>query len=446
MTAATAARRAFWEDEGRRAAASLDGISAAVVVGANLEAAALVARGLARAVAATRRVALGDLAGDLAPLYELAGGEDAPGITDCFRDGLTLNDIARPVPESESLFVLPSGAPPVAVPEVFGHERWPRLVAGFAQAEALLLLVAPVGAPGLDALVAATDGVIVVDTPAASVKRFAVLATIDAPASTVRDPPTRATTASPAARAMRWAAAVILIAGLWAWHMFGTGGTGRAVAGVFPAAAAGGVVVVPVESGASVTSGTPAPDAPVEAPARIGDTLRLAEPVTPADTTALAPFAVEVVAASTLAGANSILADKRETTALRGATISPVTVGGGSTLWYKVIVGACPNRACADALLGTLRGERLAGEREGRVVRLPYALMLEDHVDKARLVQIIRSWSGRGVTPYALVQADGSASLFAGAFETPAQAAPLAAALRAARVAPVVALRMGRMF
>ena len=68
MTAATAARRAFWEDEGRRAAASLDGLSAAVVVGANLEAAALVARGLARAVAATRRVALGDLAGDLAPL------------------------------------------------------------------------------------------------------------------------------------------------------------------------------------------------------------------------------------------------------------------------------------------------------------------------------------------------------------------------------------------
>jgi hypothetical protein len=161
---------------------------------------------------------------------------------------------------------------------------------------------------------------------------------------------------------------------------------------------------------------------------------------------ALAPFAVEVVAASTLAGANSFLTDNRETTSLRGATVSPVTVGGGSTLWYKVVVGACPDRACADALLASLRRERVAGDREGRVVRLPYALLLEDHFSRVQLAEFVRSWSGRGVTPYALVQTDGSVRVFAGAFETPAQAAPLAVALRAARMAPVVAFRTGRMY
>jgi hypothetical protein len=424
VTAAAAARRAFWEEEGRRTAGSLDGVAAAVVLGANLEAAALVARGIARAVATRRHVALGDLAGDLAPLYELAGGEDAPGLTDCFREGLPLNDVARPAPGSDSLFVLPSGAPPVAVPEIFSHERWPRLVAGFAQAGALLLLVAPVDAPGLAALVAVTSGVIMVDTPPGSVKRFPVLATIDAP-----EPP-RASTSSRSTRMAWWVAAalVAVTAGAGVWRTFGGSLTShRTDAGIAPAVAA-----------------TPPTSAPV--PARTADTLHLSDPVAPADSAAIASFAVEVVAASTLAGANSFLADNRETTSLRGATVSPVTAGGGSTLWYKVIVGACPDRACADALLDALRRERLAGDAEGRVVRLPYAVLLEANVDRSRLVQVVQSWSGRGVTPYALVQTDGSVRVFAGAFETPAQAAPLAVALRAARVAPAVAFRTGRMF
>ena len=47
---------------------------------------------------------------------------------------------------------------------------------------------------------------------------------------------------------------------------------------------------------------------------------------------------------------------------------------------------------------------------------------------------------------YALLQPDGSASLFAGAFESPDQAGLLAAALRARSVEPKIVYRIGRTF
>jgi hypothetical protein len=290
----------------------------------------------------------------------------------------------------------------------------------------LLLLVAPVGAPGLDALVGVTSGVIAVDTPPQSVKRFPVLATVDQP-ETPHAP--RRSAIRPRAWWSLTAAALVVIAVL-AWRAR----TARAPASGSPPARAR-------SPAASRTPATPPASRGVSA-----DTLRLADPVSLPDSAALAPFAVEVVAASTLAGANSLLAEHRETASLRGATVSPVTVGGGSTLWYKVIVGACPDRGCADELLEKLRRDDVARAGGGRVVRLPYALLLADHVDRAQVSQLVGSWAGRGITPYALVQTDGSARVFAGAFETPAQAAPLAVALRAARVAPVVAFRTGRMF
>jgi hypothetical protein len=142
--------------------------------------AALVAVAIARSEAARRHVALGDLVGELAPLYAIAGGDDAIGLSECFRDGLPLNDIARPAPDLASLFVLPSGAPPVATEKIYGNERWPRLIGGFRQAGALMLLVASADAPGIDALVGAAEGVIVAGAREESVARFPVLARVGA--------------------------------------------------------------------------------------------------------------------------------------------------------------------------------------------------------------------------------------------------------------------------
>jgi hypothetical protein len=47
---------------------------------------------------------------------------------------------------------------------------------------------------------------------------------------------------------------------------------------------------------------------------------------------------------------------------------------------------------------------------------------------------------------YALLQPDGTARLYAGAFETPDKAALLAATLREAGIEPTLVYRMGRAF
>ncbi|MHB1312604.1 MAG: hypothetical protein ACYC3L_11370, partial [Gemmatimonadaceae bacterium] len=150
-----------WEDEGRRLAPLFGAVSSAVVIGADPESAARVALGLARAAVPERRVAIADLSGLSPTLRALAGPEGGAGISDCFRDGVSLNDAARPAADgTPALFILPCGGD-VPVPEdVFRSERWGRLAAGFADAGALLLLVARTGTPGLEALVPQADGAI----------------------------------------------------------------------------------------------------------------------------------------------------------------------------------------------------------------------------------------------------------------------------------------------
>ncbi len=423
-----------WEKEGRRIAPQLEHNASVVVLGENTQLAAAVAVGIARAESARRHVALGDLVGDSAPLYALAGGEDALGLADCLRDGLPLNDIARPAPECASLFVLPAGTPPVATEFVLGHERWAKLVKGFTQAGALLVLVAPLDAPGLDSLVATTDGVVAVETLPARVKRFPVLATVDTPEPVVAVHAEASPTSRPSL--MRWiaaAAVVLVLAGGGRWfvmHRHRLTGDRTAIAG---SAASPGAHVAPVT----------APSEPA-APLPI-DTVRLGAVVNPADSAIASRFAVEVVAANTFAGANSVLRNDGELSAFPAPTISPVQLAGG-TLWYKAMVGAWRIRGGADSLLAALRASKVVRGENGLVVLVPYALLLADSVARNRVAQAIDVWRGRGISAYALLQDDGSARIYAGAFETAAQAAPLAASVRDAGTVPVVAFRTGRMF
>jgi hypothetical protein len=152
------------------------------------------------------------------------------------------------------------------------------------------------------------------------------------------------------------------------------------------------------------------------------------------------------MAANTVAGANSYLSDHGDDVLLFGATVTPVTVGGSTSVWYNVVVGASHVRAGADSLLASMRRAKLVRNGEGRVVKVPYALVLAENLEQSNARSIAVSWQKRGFNPYVLLQNDGSVRLFAGAFETPAQAAPLASALRAAGAAPVLAYRTGRTY
>jgi hypothetical protein len=419
----------WWEDEGRRIAERLRETSAVLVIGTSTDHAARVALGIARAESERRHVALGDLVGDAAPLYAVAGGEDAFGLSDCLRQGLPLNDIARPAPDRDTLFVLPAGSPPVACEEILVHERWPRLVKGFTEVGALLLLVAPLDAPGLGTLAAAADGVVLVEVNAARAGALHVLATVAAPETPPRP-------AGPAAgrelpRRARVAFVTIgviavLAAGLWL-------GRSRIIT-AYRAWTAPRTASRPAVS--STTEPAPPP----------ADTVRLSDPVNPADTSSAAPFAVEVMAANTITGANSFLSEHSRSALLIGATLSPVATGGASSVWYKVVVGASHVRAGADSLLGALRYEQLVGSEQGRVVEVPYALKLSTCRERTQAVRLHDEWRRRGFNPYLLVQPDQTVCVLVGAFETTAQAATLASRLRAAGVAPVLVFRTGRTY
>jgi hypothetical protein len=56
----------------------------------------------------------------------------------------------------------------------------------------------------------------------------------------------------------------------------------------------------------------------------------------------------------------------------------------------------------------------------------------------------IDSFTARGLAVYALTQRDGSARLYAGAFERPEQASLAATALRVAGLTPILEYRTGR--
>jgi hypothetical protein len=430
-----------WEEEGRRVAPLVSHVFAAVVVGANPDHAARVALGIARAESALRRVALGDLVGDLGPLYTIAGGEDAFGLTDCFRDARSLNEVARQSPECQNLFILPAGTPPVATADVFAHERWSRLVHGFAEAGALLLLVAPLDAPGLDALVAVTGGIVAVDVPARRVRQYPVLASVVAPSPS---PPSAAIGGGHS----RWR--LLSLGALGALGALGTlvVAVGAVAWGVWPRHRAAeshrAAASPPAVSPPAAALPSDAPQTTTIPGAARADTVQMRERVSPGDSLRSAPFAIEVVAANTLAGANSFLQDAGEMS-LPASTVAPVQLGGGS-LWYKVMVGAWRSRGGADSLLGALRARKVVRRDAGVVVRVPYALLVADKLDTSRAKYVLNSWRARGISAYALVQEDGSVRVFAGAFETAAQAAPLAVSLRDAGAPPVVVLRTGRPF
>ncbi|MBI5600521.1 MAG: hypothetical protein HY944_03030 [Gemmatimonadetes bacterium] len=414
-----------WEEEGRRLAPQLAGLSSAVVIGLDAESSARVALGAARAVASERRVAVADLVGAPLVLGTLGDAAGAPGIIDSFLRGVSLNDVAQPAADgTPSLFILPRGSEPTLPEEMLHSDRWSRLAAGFAEAGALLLIVARAETPALDALVRQTDGVVSVgDADIPMDWRVIAQAGERVPAA----PPPAIRRQRAPSRVSRWMrvsiTGVLLVAAgvaLWWQNPRSSGGPERAPTPV----------------------GAPQPAARAVAPA--ADTVRVPDPVNPLDSAAAAQFAVELVATNTTASANLWIRERG--IQLAGLTVSPVVLGADGSRWHRVIAGAWRDRAGADSLLAALRDEDVLRAGAGAVVRVPLALLLETDVPRTAAAERVSAMAVRGVAAYALLQDDGSVRLYTGAFETAAAAVPLDAALRAAGFTPQVAYRTGRTF
>ncbi len=423
MTDAVSEFGQAWEAAGRRIAPMLGSYSAAVVTASDELAAAYVAIGIGLAEAEHRRVAIGDLVGEVPPIQSLVQSEDPHGISDSFTYGVSLNKIAQPIDTTGNLFIMPSGTGTVADAEVFANTRWQRLANGFREVGALLILVAPADAPGIRELIDQMDGVVIVgDTELAHAPYVHVLARVKEPVMV--DTGKKRISAPKKLSLGRLAMAVLLLVGL-----AGTGFYLRSLDLPNRASRAAAMRAANADSMANLM---------VPAPA---ETLVVVPPANPDDSANAAEYAVELSAYNTHETALLLL--RKLSLELPAATIAPVPVGTTRETYYKIISGAFTKQSDAEDLLTLLRFKSVLNETEGTVVRTPFALIL-DSAEGGRTHPLVERYAGTPHPVYVLAQPDGSLKLYAGAFERPEDSAALMAALRAAHLNPVLVYRTGR--
>jgi hypothetical protein len=453
---------AWVQAEARRLAPLLEGEHAVVISGPDAVAAAAVALALAQVHGTTRRVAVADLVGDVAPLVTAvnAGPDDDPhGIADSFLYGVSLNKIARPIDPAGSVFVMPSGTEPVALEAVYRNERWRRLAAGFQQVGALLLLVAVRDVPGFDSLCQYVGALLPVGertAPALGDVRVLWLAPPPPPPDEVRKVERARTVAAEDEGQRRSrlfaslaAAAAVVLAVLWSWPTL----QARFLSGTDAGAPSpDSVSTAAVESADDAAADSAPPpdtvavaDAPALTAADTGPAQTRAGPLVvanPEDSARVAQFAVYFVNANTIEQAQPPAAVQ----ALGAVAISPVLDGANNARWFRVTVGAGTDSAQAVALLTRLRAAGEVGPTSGSILRLPYGFRLERGLALDAVTESIARWTQRGIAAYALRQTDGTITLYTGAFRTPAQATLLADSLQQAGIPPTLVYRTGRTF
>jgi len=430
-------RPVAWEDAGRQIAPLLGSYSAVVITSSDSVAAAHVALGIALAEAKHRRVVLGDLVGDLAPLRSLVKDEDPHGISDSFLYGLSLNKIGYEVEGTANLYIMPSGTDPTIGEEILRSARWKKLAEGFAETGALLLLVARSDSPGLAELAEQTDGVVLVrEAQLAGAPSALVLARVPAPTPTLKIPLHRISARAADWRKHRWLYPAIAVAGVLLIAAVG--------AGLLLARAARRPARAPTRVTAAPPAPVPAPTPPPPRPAP--ETLYIAPPANVNDSASASAFSVELLVANTAEGANLFV--RKNGAALPAAAVSPVPIGQERATWYRVTAGAYLRRDQADSLLLALQKSGvLASESAGRITRSPLALLVDSVPSQGGIVDAVRAtvekYTARGLTVYPLIQDDGGARIFAGAFGSSGESAGLIRALRGAGLKPVLVYRTG---
>lgn len=473
MTGIPASQPDSWENEGQHLASLLDNACAVVVASLDANAAASVAIGIARVQGAVRRVAIADLIGEAPALEALNQSDDPHGISDSFLYGVSLNRIAHQVNAAGSVFLMPSGTESVAHEAVYANDRWRRLAAGFQQVGALLVVVAVPGTPGFAELCGYIGALLPIgDTRFPMPPGVPILAPPPAP------PPVPKATTPPRATAARareaaletsdgrrrkvLAAITVLFAVAIGVGTFWTQIVARLPAPIAawftstaPDTTAMLVKPTPMDSatGAMDSSAAPRDTAPRDTAARdtalagrdsassngtagAGSTSAVPTLANPADANRAARHAIFYTSANTR---DQAMVDMR-LKELPGVAVTPLMLDG--TPWFRVFIGASPDADGAKILLAQLRARKLIGG--GSITSVPYALRLEGGVAAPMVPTRLSEYGKRGILAYSLVQANGSATLYTGAFESPAQAIMLSDSLRALGLTPVLAYRTGR--
>jgi hypothetical protein len=156
------------------------------------------------------------------------------------------------------------------------------------------------------------------------------------------------------------------------------------------------------------------------------------------------PYAVVLADVSTVTGANGEL-DQAAGRGLPVVTFAPYPRADGQ-LSYIVLAGASPDSAGADSLLKAVRDKHYRNAAAAHVVKLPYAVVIQKGVSQDQASMFVRAYLSKGLPVYPLLQSDGSATLYAGAFRGVEQAQPLVTSFKANGDKPTVAIRTGRPF
>ncbi len=454
-----------WTERGRDLGATMSGYFAVVVAGSDPVATAEVALGLARVQAQHRRVAIGDLVGDAPPLRALVEGEDPHGLVDSFLFGVSLNRIAIRVDDAGELFIMPTGVAPIDYDELFVHPRWGRLVAGFREVGALLVLVAPADAARLPDLVAYTDGAVIVgdavpaDIPVAqslawlrpkrsgptSIASAAPLATVNAAA---RAPKRRDRSRIAAGVAGLLLTGALVGGGLWiAQRPFAKGHAPQKAAPTLANAAAATAGTLTADSLARVA----ADSTRLDSAARLetartgmlpapGDSFPVLLAANAADSATASAWSVKLEQTNTKSGAILELRGRFE-------TVPAGTYGFDlRTRFYLLVAGAYPTRAGAESLLVRLRTNKILAPGFGSVTSFPYAFLVQADVPVSEVASRLTRYAARGQPVYALRQPTGTAHLYFGAYETPQQAALAVPTVRESGLTPTLVYRIGRVF
>lgn len=461
----SATRTMDWTEEGRRIGITLDAFHAVVVAGTDPVATAQVALGIARVQAVHRRVAIGDLLGEAEPLQSLISTDDPHGLVDSFLYGVSLTRIAQQVPDAGELFIMPTGTGPVDYDELFANPRWRRLIAGFREVGALLVLAVPAEAARVHELVDGTDGVVIVgDAVPADVSVAQSLAWVrprrGAPTSIARGPesettapdvveePAAATEVPRAPRsrvpAIAGIAIAVLLIGLIFWFMYRplAESTRKKAAADSVAAQAELRRAFVTDSAARARRDSIARDSVSRAlgGGTATDSFPVLAPANPGDSAAASGFAILLAKYNTKSG---VLLDLNG----RFAGVPAATFGLESpSRFYLLVAGAYPSRTSADSLLAQLRARRKLAQGFGSVSPYPLAFLVDSAVRLPDVRARLTRYAARGLPVYALRQQDGSARLYYGAYASAEQAAFAVPQVREAGMIPTLVYRIGRVF
>jgi hypothetical protein len=111
-----------------------------------------------------RRIVLADLFLENPILHQAAGAENLEGVVDVFLYGASISRSARPV-KGRGFYLIPAGTYAPDGEAIYRHPRWPKLVAGFRDAHASLVLFVPAGGADLAGIAEWVSQVVLLGTP-----------------------------------------------------------------------------------------------------------------------------------------------------------------------------------------------------------------------------------------------------------------------------------------